>query len=236
MSDDNNQLNTAVTPTPNPVGGNVSDSTTSVPAQAATSTTNTVLPDVKIPDSSPQTNMQQDVTTPTTSTMTNPFATPQKPVTPTDVTTVVTSPHAPQKYGGRKVLATIFGVLLIVGGVAAGVLLVQRQQNISERAQTNVQYDAQCSEVIVYDQDWNRLSLADLNGITSGSVVRFAVVGASSSGNFDKARFTINGTKTPEVTDKKPGTEEFYYQYILPEGVRSYTVKAEIHHTIWGWI
>ena len=58
MSDDNNQLNTAVTPTPNPVGGNVSDSTTSVPAQAATSTTNTppiTAKAIGLPKSNPKT-------------------------------------------------------------------------------------------------------------------------------------------------------------------------------------
>lgn len=47
---------------------------------------------------------------------------------------VVTSTHVPQKYGGKKIIATIFSVLLIVGAVAAGVTLVQRQQLIEQEA------------------------------------------------------------------------------------------------------
>jgi hypothetical protein len=46
----------------------------------------------------------------------------------------VTAPHAPRKYGGKKVVATIFGILVLIGGVASGVFLVQRQQEIRERA------------------------------------------------------------------------------------------------------
>ncbi|OGM05168.1 hypothetical protein A2715_03360 [Candidatus Woesebacteria bacterium RIFCSPHIGHO2_01_FULL_39_32] len=48
--------------------------------------------------------------------------------------TVVNAPHAPKKYGGKKVIATIFGVLLLIGGVTVGVLLVQRQQLLEQEA------------------------------------------------------------------------------------------------------
>lgn len=47
---------------------------------------------------------------------------------------IITAPHAPKKYGGGKVIATIFGILLLIGGVTAGVILVQRQQQIAEKA------------------------------------------------------------------------------------------------------
>lgn len=47
---------------------------------------------------------------------------------------VVSAPHTPEKYGGKKVIATIFGVLLLVGAVAAGVTLVQRQQQLQQQA------------------------------------------------------------------------------------------------------
>jgi len=51
-----------------------------------------------------------------------------------DDSTVVTSTHVPEKYGGKKVIATIFSVLFIVGAVVAGVTLVQRQQLIEQQA------------------------------------------------------------------------------------------------------
>src|SRR3989344_606304 len=47
---------------------------------------------------------------------------------------IITAPHAPKKYGGTKIIATIFGILLLIGGVTAGVILVQRQQQIAEKA------------------------------------------------------------------------------------------------------
>lgn len=39
-----------------------------------------------------------------------------------------------KKFGSGKIIAAIFGVLLLVGGAVAGVLLVQQQQEIRERA------------------------------------------------------------------------------------------------------
>lgn len=47
---------------------------------------------------------------------------------------VITAPHTPQKYGGKKIIATIFGIFVLIGGIAAGVLLVQRQQELREKA------------------------------------------------------------------------------------------------------
>ncbi|OGM21333.1 hypothetical protein A2955_01300 [Candidatus Woesebacteria bacterium RIFCSPLOWO2_01_FULL_37_19] len=266
---------------------------------------------------------------------------------------LVTAPHAPKKYGGNKVIATIFGVVLLIAGVTAGVLLVQRQQELREQAASgqecsqsqscvllenpgnnssytapkrishifitnqdsfrfdppgsnngcydvkiegdNLEWDkiatgsdckdisniqvwltdqeisptptltptptipeeatptptlppnatptpttpdisAKCSDVKAYDNLWNPLDLADLASLEPGDIVRFAVSGSASSGSFDKARFTINGSLKPEVTTKKPGTQEFYYQYTLPDGVSSFTIKGEIHHSNLGWL
>lgn len=42
--------------------------------------------------------------------------------------------HVPQKYGGKKVIATIFSVLFIVGAVFAGVTLVQQRQLLEQEA------------------------------------------------------------------------------------------------------
>ena len=270
---------------------------------------------------------------------------------------VVTAPHAPKKYGGKKVIATIFGVLLLVGAVATGVYLVQRQQEIREQAASgrecqqsqdcilldspgnsgsyqtprpiikvkitdqdvheynpgnsddscrkvnisenfvswekygsgpdckdvsNVQIwmgqaepppspvptqpptptptqvpgvsptttprispspapttppgiSAQCGEVKAYNTSWILLSANDLKGLQTGNHVRFAVSGTTNGGSFDKARFTINNSLKPEVTTKKPGTNEFYYEYIVPQGTTSFSVKGELHHTSLGW-
>jgi hypothetical protein len=268
------------------------------------------------------------------------------PVSPDNINqdspdTVVTSPHAPKKYGGNKVIATIFGVLILVGGVTAGVILVQRQQLLEQEAASgsvcnqspdcvlvddapnsgsrtversityvditdqvyhrynpgnnddgcrrvnisgntvnwerygsgneckeisNVQIwmgqtevtstpttgqvvtstpvpevtntpgvSAECSDVKVYDTTWNPLSSNELADLETGDIVRFTVSGTSSSGNFDKARFTINGVLQSEVAAIKPGSNEYYDEYTIPAGVTAFTVTAQIHHTELGW-
>src|SRR3989344_1713436 len=53
----------------------------------------------------------------------------------------VTSPHVPKKYGGKKIIATIFSVLFIVGAIAAGVILVQRQQLLEQEASEDHKID-----------------------------------------------------------------------------------------------
>src|SRR3972149_6211544 len=260
---------------------------------------------------------------------------------------VVTSPHTPKKYGGKKIIATIFGVLLLIGGVAAGVILVQRQQEISERAASgkecsqspncilldepgnsgsfiapraivavlitakdvfayqpgdtndgcyhvvidgtylswnrvgtgpdckdvsNVQVkmveggqitptlaptptetpppgetptpkptsppvkSARCLNVKAYDANWNVLSSDDLKNLSPGNTVRFAVAGEATSGSFDKARFSLNNSSLGETSNKKPGTQEFYVEYEIPENVTDFQVKGEVHHSELGWI
>lgn len=275
---------------------------------------------------------------------------------PSGETISVQSPHTPTKYGGKKVIATIFGVLFLIAGVAAGVYLVrQRQLNVGfawdcskyvfgvskegavnvtnsssrnepgqkanvyinetlvstvdvpalspgqaanlgtvsvpsgqgftwrvkgtadcenngsyeatptaiptevptsvptekptpipsdkptdiptqEPTQPPVETNAKCNAVKAYDREWNLLNSEDLGSLTAGSKVRFAVSGTATSGTFDKARFTINGTLRAEVATKKPGSEEFYDEYTIPEGVTNFTVKGEVHHSELGWL
>ncbi len=94
---------------------------------------------------------------------------------------------------------------------------------------------ATCGEVKAYDTNWKLLSSDDLKKLKSGAIVRFAVSGTASSGTFDKARFTINGTQRPEVSTKKPGSDEFYDEYTIPTGTTTFTVTAQVHHDTLGW-
>jgi hypothetical protein len=74
-----------------------------------------------------------------------------------------------------------------------------------------------------------------LSALNAGNEVRFAVSGTATSGAFDKAKFTVNGTELGETSLKKPGTEEFYSEYTIPANVTSFTVSAQIHHSELGW-
>ena len=43
----------------------------------------------------------------------------------TDPTRVMKSPHVLKKYGGKKILATILGIIILMGAVATGTYLVK---------------------------------------------------------------------------------------------------------------
>lgn len=94
---------------------------------------------------------------------------------------------------------------------------------------------AQCLNIKAFDTEWNELTSAQLSELKVGDTVRFTVAGQASSGSFDKARFKVNGVQKPEVTGKRPGTEEYYDEYTIPEGITTFTINAQIHHTVLGW-
>jgi hypothetical protein len=95
---------------------------------------------------------------------------------------------------------------------------------------------AQCLDVKAYNTNWSQLTVSQLSQLKAGDRVRFTVAGTSvGGGSIDKARFRINGVTRPEVTQKKPGTEEYYDEYIIPSGTTTFTIHAQIHHTTLGW-
>lgn len=95
---------------------------------------------------------------------------------------------------------------------------------------------AQCTQVKAFTVDWEPLTAAELSAMQAGELVRFTVGGTTSRGSFSAARFTINGELMEEVTTKRPGTDEFYYEYEIPEDVIDFTIDAEIMHSEAGWI
>jgi hypothetical protein len=93
----------------------------------------------------------------------------------------------------------------------------------------------QCLNVVAYDTSWNALSADQLKQLKAGDKIRFAVKGTASSGQFDKAKFKINGQETAEMTTTKPNTKEFFYEYTIPTNVYTFKIDAKIHHTEKGW-
>jgi len=91
----------------------------------------------------------------------------------------------------------------------------------------------QCLNIQAFNTNWERIN--DLSILKSGDKVRFTVTGNASSGTISKARFTINGTQRAEVTAKRPGTNEFYDEYTIPEGVTTFNIDAQLYHSIIGW-
>ncbi len=91
-------------------------------------------------------------------------------------------------------------------------------------------FTAQCVNLKAYDTDWNQIPIDNLSSLKAGDIVRFSVMGTSSSGGFDKARFIINGTTRAETVSKRPATDEYYDEYVIPAGVTNFTVSSQLHH------
>lgn len=96
---------------------------------------------------------------------------------------------------------------------------------------------AQCFEVIAYDTEWNQLDIQTLSQLSVGQTIYLSVTGTATSGSFDRARFTVNGVLRPETTSVKPGTTNvFYDEFVIPVGITTFTVGAQIHHSELDWI
>lgn len=89
---------------------------------------------------------------------------------------------------------------------------------------------AQCTGIRTVKADGTAIATNALSSLKTGDVVRFVASYTTTSGAFDKARFTINGALQPEVITKTTDTNEFYYEYTIPAGVTTFSVKAEVHH------
>lgn len=93
-----------------------------------------------------------------------------------------------------------------------------------------------CSAIKIYDTSWNLLSSSDLKNLSAGTVVRFAVSGAPSSGNtITKAKFTVNGTEMSEISQVKSGTTEFYDEYTIPDDTTEFNIDAKLYDSVYGW-
>lgn len=94
---------------------------------------------------------------------------------------------------------------------------------------------AQCLDIKAFDTNWSPMTIEQLSALKPGDKVRFTVAGQTNSGSIDKARFKVNGTVRPEVTQKRPSSEEYYDEITIPEGVSSFSINAELHHSSLGW-
>ncbi len=94
---------------------------------------------------------------------------------------------------------------------------------------------AQCQNVKAYSPIWTALADADLKKLTAGSHVNFCVTGVATAGNFDRAKFTINSVVQSETTTKRPTSQDFCQDYVIPTGVTAFTVTAQIHHVTLGY-
>lgn len=91
-----------------------------------------------------------------------------------------------------------------------------------------------CRQIKAYDPSWNPLTPEQLSRLRPGDRVRFTAQGQPAN-EFTKARFRVNQGAWQETTSKKPGTEEYYLEYILPANVTNFRIEAEVYHRDQGW-
>lgn len=94
---------------------------------------------------------------------------------------------------------------------------------------------AQCQNIKAYSPTWTLLTNTQLSALTVGSQVNFCATGSASEGNFDRAKFTINGTAQAETTTVRPGSTDFCQLYTIPAATTAFNVSAQIHHVTLGW-
>lgn len=89
---------------------------------------------------------------------------------------------------------------------------------------------AVCTNVAAYDTNWNPLTQTQLDALKPGNVVRFGVIGTT-TGSFDMAKFTVNGTDQPTTSLQHTLNTQnvFYFDYTIPQGVSSFAVVAQLH-------
>jgi hypothetical protein len=87
----------------------------------------------------------------------------------------------------------------------------------------------ECVIIKVYDTDWRQYPERDLSSIKPGDTIIFTVQGQTTQGTIDKARFKINNGDYQETSSKKTGTEEYYYQYTVPNTATAMNIEAEVH-------
>ncbi len=110
--------------------------------------------------------------------------------------------------------------------------LASKIDNFSLSCPVRPMVTGQCREIKFFDTSWNRLTGDDLAVLKPGETLRISVLGTTNEGRFDKARFTINDQLRPEVTSKRPETDEFYDDFIIPEGTVNLKIIAELHHEL----
>lgn len=94
---------------------------------------------------------------------------------------------------------------------------------------------ASCQGTKVYSSAFVELTSTQVSGLKSGDTINFCVSGTTSAGNFDKAKFTINGVAQPETTTKRPGSNDFCQSYTIKPSDTTVHAVGQIHHVTLGW-
>src|SRR5258708_523591 len=137
--------------------------------------------------------------------------TPTPPPSPTNSGTTTSIPKSNNRNTG-KIVATIFGLLLIIGGAAAGVVLVQNQQHLGQSAASGctVTYNGTSSFILA-----NGTSSSDCADVP---VQKFNGPSCPTALNPEPVTFPGAGTYAPNPADGSCQQVDFQKNLNLPGG------------------
>lgn len=93
----------------------------------------------------------------------------------------------------------------------------------------NQDLSTECSPVKAYSQDWEPLSDNQLQNLEINSQIFFAILCSDEADSLTKAKFSINGELSPDVTTKNDDSE-LYLSYTVTEA----NLGSEM--TIYAWV
>jgi hypothetical protein len=95
---------------------------------------------------------------------------------------------------------------------------------------------ARCNYMSAYSTNWVAYSPTQLSAMKAGDTLYYCASGSASSGNFDMARFTINGVLMANTTLIRPGSADYCQKYVIPSGTYNFDIIAQLHHVTLGWV
>ncbi|MCX6704997.1 MAG: GBS Bsp-like repeat-containing protein [Candidatus Woesebacteria bacterium] len=98
------------------------------------------LPENDVP-ATPSVSQSADLPTETPAQADQPISNDAGSSAPPDISSVISKPK--KKFGGGKIIATILGLIVLIGGVGAGIVLTQQKQLFQQKASGTVDCGAQ---------------------------------------------------------------------------------------------
>lgn len=134
---------------------------------------------------------------------------------------------------------TKFIILILIGALLAvliplGVLVLSSQENQSaiENQQQTSATPPVCQAITITDTLNQPLTQEQLTTLRPFDEIKIAV--SAPSPLIDKARFRVNGSTWQEITIKSD--DAFIGNYIIPQGIKKFTIEAEVHTQEEGWL
>lgn len=160
------------------------------------------------------------------------FPQPEGQVAGQETQPVNISPQPVKEGEGRFVVFIIIAAVLTVAIPLITIYIVRSQTTPETTTEQPLGETPSCLAITIADTFNTPLTEEDLSQLRPGDEIKILISGKG--GNFDRARFRVNGSAWQEVTFKE--RDNFIANYILAEGYKKFTIEAEVHDREKGWL